>query len=386
MTYQNTDGRRQKAEAGFTIVELMITMVAFVFVIAAASQMLTGLMTQFKQQSKITETNIEGIIGLNILRQDIEHAGLGLPWNVTGVDSWGDVTGYSEATDTTYNDAPNNAPSAFRSGDGGGPDIPNADYLVIKSASAATDIAAGKNTRLAAVSPYVRTWGSSYDLSDTDRVIVLSPGGTDASARALVVAGGSYYPQYSTIKASSSYTPVDNTDVRLVYGISDNSSLRAPFNRTDYYISTANPPTRCVAGTGVLVKATLDHSTGTLSDPPMPLLDCVADLQVVYAMDNNEDGDFQNGTGGDAYTNTLAGTTPELIRTRVKEVQVYILAHEGQRDPNFTFNNFTGAGNSVIVGRSSAFGNDFDLTAIADYENYRWKVYTISVLTGNLGS
>ena len=48
-----------------------------------------------------------------------------------------------------------------------------------------------------------------------------------------------------------------------------------------------------------------------------------------------------------------------------------------RRDTNFTFNNFTGGGTSVRVGRSAGLGRDFDLTTIApDYVNYRWKVYT----------
>ena len=82
---QYTVDSSQRSEAGFTMVELMVTMVVFVLAIAAASQIFTKLLTQFKQQSKIAETNIEGIVGLDLLRQDIEHAGLGLPWNITGV-------------------------------------------------------------------------------------------------------------------------------------------------------------------------------------------------------------------------------------------------------------------------------------------------------------
>jgi hypothetical protein len=118
----------------------------------------------------------------------------------------------------------------------------------------------------------------------------------------------------------------------------------------------------------------------------MPILDCVADMQVIYSMDNDEDGDFENGSGGDAYTASLAGLTSQQIRTRVKEVQVYILAHEGQKDTTFTFNNFTGGGTSVTVGRSAVLGRNFDLSSITDpdYTNYRWKVYTLSVTTDNL--
>ncbi|MEW6601611.1 MAG: prepilin-type N-terminal cleavage/methylation domain-containing protein [Nitrospirota bacterium] len=388
--------RRLVCESGFTLVELMITMVAFVFVISAASQMFTGLLTQFKQQSKIAETNIEGVVGLNILRQDIAHAGMGLPWNVTGIaDSNGDGTidflddipGYTETTDagySAYNDAPHNPPSAFRSGDGNGPFVVGSDYMAIKSASASTDVAAGKNTRLISTAPFVRTWGLYTDDSEnTDRVIVISPGNTTASYRSLVVVGGSYNAQFGSV---SSYAPGDDTDVRLVYGISSaniGNVLRAPFNRSDYYVSGNNVPARCAQGTGTLVKAVFDHSTDTFTE--MPILDCVADFQVVYAMDNDEDGDFENGVGGDAYTSTLAGSTSEVIRTRLKEVQVYVLAHEGQRDLNFIFNNFDGAcANCIIVGRSAVFGRDFDLSALADFAEYRWKMYTITIQTDNL--
>jgi len=368
---------------GFTLVELMITMIIFVVAIAAASQIFTGLLTQFKQQSKIAETNIEGVVGLEILRKDIAHAGLGLPWNVRGIaDSNGDdvisfsdtVPGYTEATDTTYNDAPNNAPSAFRSGDGAGPDVAGSDYLVIKSASAATNNAAGKNTRLAPIAPFVRNWALyTEDPEVTDRVIVLSPGSTDANSRSLIVNGGSYHTQYSTV---SSYAPADKTDVRLVYGISPGNaanSLLAPFNRSDYYISAANVP-RCATGTGVLVKATLNHVTGGLDEMPVIFID----NNGVPHNDLSFTDPLPNG-------NANGIIDANEIRDQLRAVEVYILAHEGQQDPNFTFNNFTAGGTSVRVGRSAGlFGRDFDLTAIADYLNYRWKVYTISVQTDNL--
>lgn len=378
---QYTVVNRQKSEAGFTMVELMVTMVVFVLAISAASQIFTKLLTQFKQQSKIAETNIEGIVGIDLLRQDIKHAGLGLPWNVTGVAGWGAVPGYTEAADpdyTAYNDAPNE-PGAFRSGDGAGLDVAGSDYFVIKSAHAATNTAAGKNTCLTS-DGNVRTW-SLYtdDLENSDRVIVISPGSTDLDSRSLVVSGGSF----NTAKINvSSFAPADNTDVRLVYGISNanaTNALLAPFNRSDYYISAANAP-HCANGTGVLVKATLDQATGAFT--VMPILDCVADMQVIYGMDNDEDGDFESGVGGDAYTTTLAGLTSQQIRTRVKEVQVYILSHEGQKDTNFTFS----GGSTIIVGRSAVLGRvfDFENPSIADYTNYRWKVYTISVTTDNL--
>jgi len=79
VTMVATRGDDDQKQTGFTLVELMVTMVIFVLVIAAASSMFTGILNQFKQQSKIAETNIEGLAGLQMFRTDIEQAGYGLP-------------------------------------------------------------------------------------------------------------------------------------------------------------------------------------------------------------------------------------------------------------------------------------------------------------------
>ena len=94
-----------KKQEGFTLVELMVAMIIFLFAIMATSQVFTSLVRQFKQQTKITETNIEGVVGLEMFRRDIEKAGFGLPWDMNGAT-------YSEAVndpitahnDTVYND------------------------------------------------------------------------------------------------------------------------------------------------------------------------------------------------------------------------------------------------------------------------------------------
>ena len=64
-------------------------------------------------------------------------------------------------------------------------------------------------------------------------------------------------------------------------------------------------PQRCADNTGVLYKATVNHSDGLFSE--LALLDCVADMQVIYALDNNEDGEFLDGAGtpADAYSDDI---------------------------------------------------------------------------------
>lgn len=365
----------QLSEAGFTLVELLITMVVFVLAIAAASQIFTGLLTQFKQQSKIAETNIEGAIGLEILRQDLEHAGYGLPWVYSGT-----LSSYTEATSapaSSYNDSASSPPKAILSGQNTGTN--NSDYLVIKAVNIARNDPSRKSTRLISTSPYIRTWTpADENPAGTDRVIVIK-GGAGASLRELVTSGGTFYTTYSNV-TNTPWRPTDNTDNRIVYGINEStaSAPTMPFNRADYYIRSlaVNELPRCAAGTGVFVKATVNHGGGTNI---LPLLDCVADMQVIYRLDTNADGTIDITTD-DIITVPL---THQQIREQVKEVRVYILAHEGQRDSNFTFNNVTCGAACITVGEFG-LGQNFALTAITDWQNYRWKIYTIVVKPENL--
>ena len=157
-----------------------------------------------------------------------------------------------------------------------------------------------------------------------------------------------------------------------------------PFNRADYYVSTSPPtgvPARCAPHTGVLVKSVLNNdSTGTYNTTP--LLDCVADMQVIYGFDNDNDGDFVPGTGGDGYLDDISTWSAQDIRNKVKEVRVYILAHEGQKDVTYTYPD-----NSISLGGDVALGRSFDLqnNIGAGWQNYRWKVYELVVKTRNLG-
>jgi prepilin-type N-terminal cleavage/methylation domain-containing protein len=382
-----------KREDGFSLVELMVTMVVFVFFTVAASQVFTGLLTQFKQQSRITETNIEGMIGLEVLRQDLEGAGYGLPWN--------GLIAYTESASNpfTLNDAPLGVPRAIVSqNDVTSYSAPNdvfnhSDYLVIKSVSVARNFTAGKYQFLfedGTKNWWVPAWENvcrtdSYAHYPNTRVIIISPGSNETNSRTLVVSGGSFYTYSDSIP--SGFRPNFDAPHNIIYGVDPETNLRMPFNRADYYIKipSTNMPQRCADNTGVLYKATVNHSDGAFSE--LALLDCVADMQVIYALDNNEDGEFLDGVGtpADAYSDDITTTplTAAEIRKRVKQVRVYILAHEGQKDPGYTFNTFNGTcTHCVEVGEFVV--RDFDLETIPGYQNYHWKVYTIVATPNNL--
>jgi len=408
-----------KRQEGFSLVELMITMVVFLLIIAAASGVFTSLLTQFKQQSKIAETNIEGAIGLEILRRDLESAGYGLAWNVE-VDGdgdgndWEQLVGYCEAVDdatitpnpATFNNVSNinpadcpavaTAPMAVRSGNNTGVDLSavavvgeRADYLSIKSATVATNDTARKWTYLRS-GDSKNTWtpacenlnkyptGADTDCStgasteNTVRVIVISPGGSAASnTRSLITSSataGVFFAQYSG--TANFAPPAGSTETYMIYGVNRDAGtdLRMPFNRADYFIKVpATMPSACAPNTGILYKGTLSHATGQITE--LPILDCVADMQVVFYLDTNADGTI------DTTLDSIAALTAQNIRDQVKEIRVYILSHEGQRDASYT------SAATIPVGPGGGFGRTFNLGTNL---NYRWKVYTLVVRPNNL--
>jgi prepilin-type N-terminal cleavage/methylation domain-containing protein len=354
----------RRRDSGFTLLELLLTIGIVSLVLSAAITFFTAVVRQYKVQTKITETNVEGVIGLEILRQDMESLGFGLPWNNVG------SVNYNEAASGRLNDSPSAPPRAVVSVETPSYTVNNSDYLVIKSARVGTGAAAGKWTTLNS-SGGKRDWGFAEEtLSNTDYVVVLWPGNSDASWRSLVAPGGTFSAQYSGTTAASGYAPLEPFDTNIVYGIGA-QTLRMPFNRADYYIdNTAIPvPRHCAPVTGTLVKRVVRHSDGALDDP-LPLLDCAADMQMVYGLDDDADGDVDTWS-----FDISTGMTAEDIRNRLIEVRLHVLAQEGQRDDSYR-----PPTDNVFVG-SQGVGRNFDL---ASYRNYRWKLYNIVVKPTNL--
>jgi prepilin-type N-terminal cleavage/methylation domain-containing protein len=445
-------------EKGFNLVELMITVVVFLLAIVAGAQIFAGLLTQFKQQSKIAENNIEGAVGLDILRRDLSHAGFGLPWDLNGatyLEAGIDVTPW---VDRDLNDGPPNNPG--RGTDPAGASNPPApvrslhnlattmnrsDVLAIKAVNVAMNETAQKSTYIwkttrstsASLPNAIKIWGpSSDDLLGTDYITVMNPG-KGAKQNVLMNTGSAGVPPYRfyTTRGEGSCTfnsnaaavstpcmyldPVDgknhgfepddgDTDNYTVYGLTPAGTVpRMPFNRADYYLRMpADIPSRCAPGTGILYKATVNHSDGLHTE--LPLLDCVAFMQVDYWLDYTGPGgvgppdgivDWSQPEGvcgaapQSSPTSDISCLTAAQIRAEVKEVRVYILAHEGQLDPRFDFSQ-GGAVKSISVTevlRDPLAGDHSrtltfppapaDLSTIvgSSYKNYRWKLYTLVV-------
>ena len=388
---------------GFSLVELLVVMGITVCVLAATSKILVTMVTNMNQQSKIAETSIEAVVGLEILRRDIQSAGFGLATGINfGVSTyserdWTDLADYTEASETNpakFNDAGGGAgyhasadpapPRAFVSADPAWT-VNGSDYLVIKGANLGDTPASGKfhtfhidrDTGAVEINEWIKKDPPvnpnpvlDPNLVATDYVMVISI--RDTENIGLVRDGNLYYTQKNDL-IGSNFEPPNDKEVRLVYGLDSDDPPVAPFNRADYYISTANVPEQCAPGTGVLVKASMQHADGTLG-PERPLLDCVADLQVSYRLDTDEDG-FAESDSFDDYR------IPALtIYEQLKQVRVYVLLHEGRADPRR--NVYPDPANPAVttitvgegLGRDFDFDNDFDDDVGSTWKNYKWRV------------
>lgn len=389
---------------GFSLVELLVVMALFMGVIMISTSAFDTILSRAKQQMASSESNIQGIVGLEMMRWDLENAGYGLPWVLEFTASFEEST---QAADSladgidprAFNDNklptasgdPNKVPRSIQSGAASGADDweNGRDYIVIKSAAVGTDDAARKWGYIDGVDPngFIKETGSD-DLLEKDRVITI-----DARTRRLVAvstaAADFSYAVPTRVSGKfvppSAYQPKQDTDVYLVYGIhawaDTTSTLRVPYNRVDYYINrpAANNDisARCAPGTGILYKGNLNHSDGKVSQ--YPLYDCVADMQVVYALDTNGDGGVDFHGDQDALQTMSAKT----IRSQLKEIRVYILTHEGQKDRLFKY---TG-GPNIQVGEVGQ-GRVYDVSKLQNigdsWENYRWKIYTLVVTPNNI--
>lgn len=359
---------------GFTLVELMIALVIMMLAMTAVSTFLVGargrggVLNLYKQQSKIAQSGMDSIIGLEMLRKDVEHAGYGLPWN--------NIPNYAEAASMILNDAPSSAPRGVVSVDGGG--LNGSDRLVIKSSVVAMNDACKKWTTLQA-GDIKRSWTTVPDnvanLGDFDRVIVITPGSAGGNRRSLVNPG-TWSTTYNNTGLGG-FAPASPAEPRLIYGIDEpgGTALRMPFNRADYYLSTASVPQRCSQNTAVLVKAVvLQNTTGAL-DTELPLLDCVAGMQVQYLLDTDGDGVLEPPV------DDVSGLTAQEIRDQVRMVQVSILAHEGQYDPAYTH-----ADDNVALGNVNIDLSGSPFGTAGRGLHYRWKVYNLVMTADNLGN
>ncbi len=418
---------------GYTLVELVVVMFIYMILMMISAAAFSKIMTTSSSVSKSAESQIEGIIGLEILRRDLNSTGYGLPWGFQGA-----IT-YSEFDPTkcpdspvkgmcgnSFDDAPSGVPRSIAQGvvpdasgvalNGDGTNkrdaIKGSDYLVIKSATVAFNNSVGKwsyvnysGSATGNVS-YVHKWNSAEDLVSNEAVITLVDtfSGSPVSKRLLAMqsgtsftyklgatnAGGMFLPPNDVYKPSGNFlnngVKVNNQTVNVYalnnFAAGSADTIRMPFNRADYFIRRpyTGMPSSCNPGTGTLYKGVILNSTDSTNGGSLttyPLIDCVGDMQVVFDMRDATD------TTINTHTDTLTAFTAQDIQTRLKSIRVFLLTHEGVKDKNFTYP-YTDPNKVIFVGdpKYSSLGRQFTADMMleffgSEWRNYRWKVFTV---------
>lgn len=357
-------------EKGFSLIEVIIVMAVMGIIMAMNNQLLQEMMRGQRQQSTIVSSQFETALALEILRSDVANAGFGLP------DEFQSAIAYVEAVGDPaqqFNDSPSNVPRPIVHNNNVGAFgtyLTNSDYLVIKSPVVGMNSASGKWTNIKGTSVHV--WNDlALDMTNgSDYMIVVKPRTVGGSKAQLIVSGATYALQYTTAALSAGFQPTGGTDARyLAYGLTENVLPSMPFNRADYYVRQNIVNTACAANTGTLIKATVNQGGGG-GITEYPLIECAANMQVVFRLDTNQDGI------PDQTVNDISGKDAYTLKEQIKEVRVYILAHEGTADTG----GFRYANSTVIVGPDAVLGTIVNLANFGtNWNRYRWKIYTLNV-------
>lgn len=385
--------------------ELVVVIFIFSMVMTLITVSFTKIVASSSQITKSAETDIGGLIGLELLRIDLCFAGFGLPWSLNGAT-------YSEAashlvdgnpnTDAaSFNDSPNSPPRAFAMANDKG--LNGSDYLVLKGT------ALGMKTRSDGSGCPARSWSylnysstgavikpakSEVELAygNGDRVIIIDSGVRGGVALRDLVTNGSTFSTSLNYPLPDVFKPKSKQDSYLVYGISPapdntNDTITFPFNRVDYYLDApGSPALRCAKGTGTLYRGQVNQS-GTFG-PPLPILECVADLQAVFLLDTSNDGSL-------VPTNDISGYRSDELRDHVKEVRVYVLTQQGKKDPAYNYP-VTDPSQVIVVGDQAkgtawnqSYAKIWSQSALVaafgpDWLHYHWKVFGIVVQPKNL--
>lgn len=407
-----------KNNLGFTIIEVVISLSLFIVVLMITSSAFNSVLVKGNLVQRSEESNIEGVIGLVMLRHDLMQAGFGL--FTEAVDENGDEMDpvYSEASVNPaklFNEtASKRIPRGLVAGNDTAGILAGTDYIAIKATTVGSSSNLG-NSDVSQLYTYVTSSGVPATLDGQevfkagDKVIFLDESYSKDKAlitRKLIMKNNSdYYVSYVGApgnNVSIPYLPAANRRF-FMRGI-DKSNLIAPFNRTDYWVerSAGSVPQHCSPVAGVLYKGVMSHNSGNIT-PAIPIMDCVANMQVVLGWNttttpetsalvdswSNADGTEQSGDWNNSLSAIILLADSNELRKRLKQVKVYLLVQDGSINPEFvnTANKFPMFDTAIAAVNSEAnlvkspgqtFPGYVDLTAV-DMRNYRWKLHKVVV-------
>lgn len=332
---------------GFTLIELLVTVVLVSLIMLAVYYTYNNLFKSSKEETLLAESEIEKVIGSEIIRLDIEHAGFGITENETcPVIRWGNVFPLPAGCDDDIST--------------------NNNIFIIRSMINNTSI---NETGWVYVDCTTGNWPSSAPYIVDERLNRSNPKLLffDSSTGSFVANGN-----FGTCPGNGVYLAYPYNDISNM----DNCIDQVYCHRITYRLSSTQNNDLCNPATRNLLRG-ID---GTASSGGEPILNCVAGFTVLFDVDIDEDGisdlEYQDYSALDIDNNGIVEST-EVMKA-LKRVHLYFLIQVGKRNPKRIFNQ------EVLEINEPLTTVSFDLTEIPDYQFYRWRVFKVSVIPMNL--
>lgn len=297
---------------GFTIFELLIVILVGLIVLGGAFMSYTKFLREFKGESESEESYLERIAGAELIRLDVEHAGLGLSSGETAPQiDWGE----NVKTLTIHSTLNNTNRKTY-------------GFIFV-------DCSSGWPQNFTAGSCVNNACDKRDDTSNNDLVYL------NAINKSYIGIGS-----FGTCPGTGLY-------IGIPYDNSVSNGCNAGYcYKIRYYLSASQTASHCNPGTRNLIRAVGSTDVG------QPVLYCVSDFRVRFDLDTNNDGVID--TTLDRPSN--ASITPDNIKRQLKQVRIYLLVQEGGLDKDYSFR-----GNTTVDG--------INLQLPQNYQSYRWKIY-----------
>jgi len=373
-SYKELKVWRKAYQSGTTLAELIITLAIFSVVMAGVYSVYTTHAGHATREYRLAQSEIEIVIARNIIERDILMAGYGL------ADDYGGMIFSPEPLPLGATD--NIAPGSTLNPLGGRyptTGLTGADSLFMTGTALGIYSKASQGwTYLKDTSPAVfQLWDDvREDVQVNDRVVYIEP-----NTRAMITDGVTWrfiYPSAPNFSAHEGRGA-------LLYGLSrppqgSGSEIPRPYYVIQYRLggSPADMPKTCARGTRSLQRIEMTHGQSI-----EPLLGCVRDIQVAFGIDASspEDGLIDVWDNGGILSSSYDS---EMLRRRLKQVRVYILVQNGNRDADYLYTNPENPSNPDRIRAGDAhLGIGRDVTLTAEQRKYRWRLIALTVTPRN---
>ncbi|MCK9418486.1 MAG: prepilin-type N-terminal cleavage/methylation domain-containing protein [Nitrospirae bacterium] len=361
-----------RTSRGVTLIELLVVLTIFSIVMAGLYSAYSAQMKAGVNEYKLAQSEMEFQIGKMVMERDLAMAGYGIADNYSAVTP-SFTPRVAAATD-------NNPDALTIVGTALGRESRATQawsYTMIASAATTTDFYpfSTPTSTLQDVRENLRSNDAIVYMNATTRNLLATSAPNNITGKTWL---------FSFPPGGTNPRP-DPLDMGIVaYGLQTQptgSGVYAdyPYYTVEYLLSATNSLSFCAPGSKNLLRS--ENRQNPPTDPGQPLFNCVLDFQVAFGIDTTEDGLIDCWDNGGI--TEAAGYPVNVLRTRFKQIKVYILVQQGKMDPNFTSPSTIRVGDASLNACGGG-GVGRNVSLLATQTNYRWRVIALSVTPRNI--